>query len=79
MSISDFLECSALQRKGHYRGRSADDLRNEVSSRLVGHLLQKLFDSSREQMLVQVLGRRKLSTSERRFLQDLLDKPEDSQ
>ena len=54
--------------------RSFDD----VSSRLIGHLLQKLFDGSRERLLVQVLGRRKLSASERRFLQDLLDR-EDSQ
>ena len=51
----------------------------EVSSRLVGHLLQRVFDGSRERMLVQVLGRRKLSASERRFLQDLLAKQEDSQ
>ena len=50
----------------------------EVSSRLVGHLLQKLFDGSRERMLVQVLERRRLSASERQFLQELLDKQEAS-
>ena len=54
--------------------RSFDD----VSSRLVGHLLQKLFDGSREKLLVQVLGRRKLSAGERKFLQDLLDDQEES-
>jgi len=50
----------------------------EVSTRLVGHMLQKLFDGSRERMLVQVLSRRKLSESERRFLQDLLESQEDA-
>lgn len=54
--------------------RSFDD----VSSRLVAHLLQKLFDGSRERMLVQILGRRKLSASERQFLQELLDNQEKS-
>ena len=48
----------------------------DVSSRLVGHLLQKLFDGSRERMLVQMLGRRKLTTHEREFLQDLLNDQE---
>lgn len=50
---------------------------DEVSSRLVGHLLNKLFDGSRERMLVQVLGRRRLSDSERQFLEELLENQED--
>lgn len=48
----------------------------DVSSRLVGHLLQKVFDGSRERMLVQMLGRRKLTSQERDFLRDLLDDQE---
>ena len=68
-----FLRQKNKQRPFVYAAqRSFDD----VSSRLVGHLLQKLFDGSRERMLVQVLGRRKLSASERQFLQELLDKQE---
>ena len=71
-----FLRQQNKQRPFVYASERSFD---EVSSRLVGHLLQKLFDGSRERMLVQVRGRRKLSASERNFLQDLLEKQEDSQ
>ena len=70
-----FLRQKNKQRPFVYAAKRSFD---DVSSRLVGHLLNKLFDGSREKMLVQVLGRRKLSASERRFLQELLNKQEDS-
>lgn len=54
--------------------RSFDD----VSSSLVGNLLKKVFDGSRQQLLVQVLGERKLTASERAFLQGLLNDQEQS-
>lgn len=68
-----FLRQRNHQRPYVYAAKKSFD---EVSSRLVGHLLQALFDGSRERMLVQVLGRRKLSASERQFLEELLqDEP----
>ena len=51
----------------------------DVSSRLVGNLLHKLFDGSRERMLVQVLGRKQLSQGEREFLRGLLEEQESEQ
>jgi predicted transcriptional regulator len=54
--------------------RSFDD----VSSRLVGHLLKKVFDGSRKQLLVQVLGQQKLTAAERAFLRQILDAQQDS-
>ena len=50
----------------------------EVSSSLVGNLLKKVFDGSRQRLLVQVLGERKLTISERKFLRDLLNDQEQS-
>ena len=70
-----FLRRKNSQRPFVYVSRRSFD---DISSRLVGHLLQKLFDGSREKLLVQVLGRRKLTPSEREFLQDVLDKQEES-
>ena len=68
-----FLKQKNQQRPFVYTAeRSFDD----VSSRLVGNLLQKLFDGSRERMLVHVLGKKALSDSEREFLQQLLDQQE---
>ncbi len=49
-----------------------------VSKRLVGDMLTRLFAGSRETMLVQLLGRRKLSASEKAFLTDLLNEQEEN-
>ena len=49
----------------------------DVSKRLVGDLLSRLFSGSREAMLVHLLGRRKLTANEKAFLTDLLDQQED--
>lgn len=43
-----------------------------VSERLVRDLVERLFDGSRQQLLVQVLGKRRLSKAEREFLQQVL-------
>lgn len=48
----------------------------EVSKRLVGDLVERLFDGSRQQLLVQVLGSRRLSKTEREFLKQVLKEQE---
>ncbi|MEM8670391.1 MAG: BlaI/MecI/CopY family transcriptional regulator [Planctomycetota bacterium] len=68
-----FLKQETQQRPFIYAAKKSFD---DVSSRLVGNLLQKLFDGSRERMLVQMLGRKKLTPSEREFLRELLEKQE---
>ncbi len=45
----------------------------DVSKRLVGDLVERLFDGSRQQLLVQVLGKRRLTKAERSFLEQLLE------
>lgn len=49
----------------------------DVSKRLVGDLLTRLFAGSRETMLVHLLGRRKLTAGEKAFLTDLLSDQEE--
>ena len=49
---------------------------DEVSKRLVGDLVERLFDGSRQQLLVQVLGSRRLSKTEREFLKQVLQDQE---
>lgn len=45
----------------------------DVSNSFIGDLLQRVFHGSREQLLVQLLGKRKkLTASERQFLQQIL-------
>ncbi len=65
-----FLEAVNDQRPFVYRpARSFDD----VSRSLVGDLLDRVFGGSREQLLVNLLGRRKrLSAKERALLEQVL-------
>ena len=50
----------------------------DVSKRLVGDLVERLFDGSRQKLLVQVLDKRRLSKTEREFLKQILvDQGED--
>ena len=49
----------------------------DVSKQLVGDLVSRLFCGSREAMLAHLLGRRKLTASERTFLSELLERQED--
>ncbi len=50
----------------------------DVSKRLVGDLVTRLFSGSRQAMLVQLLDRQKLTEKERDFLQGLLSEQEQS-
>lgn len=64
-----FLELTNSQRPFQYKAiRKFED----VSKRLVCDLVTRLFAGSRQAMLVQLLDRRKLTTTERAFLQELL-------
>ena len=45
----------------------------EVSARLLGDVLERVFKGSREQLLVRLLGSRQLSDQERAFLQGILE------
>jgi predicted transcriptional regulator len=44
----------------------------EVSARLLGDLLERVFQGSREQLLVRLMDQKKLTAKERSVLQDLL-------
>jgi predicted transcriptional regulator len=45
----------------------------DVSARLLGDVLERVFGGSREQLLVRLLDHRQLSEAERAFLQGLLE------
>jgi len=49
----------------------------DVSKRLVGDLVERLFDGSRKQLLVQVLDNRRLTKTERAFLKQVLKDQEE--
>lgn len=64
-----FLEATNDERPFRYRAvRTYED----VSSRLLGDLVDRVFGGSRELLLVRLLGTQKLSANERDALQKLL-------
>ena len=69
-----FLKQVNQRRPFRYKAiRSFDD----VAKRLVGEMVSRLFNGSREALLVQLLDRRKLTADEREYLVDLLERQED--
>ncbi|MEM7477916.1 MAG: BlaI/MecI/CopY family transcriptional regulator [Planctomycetota bacterium] len=70
-----FLEQTNQRRPFTYRALKSFE---QVSKNLVGDLVTKLFEGSREAMLVQLLDRRKLSDDERAYLQQVLAEQEDA-
>jgi BlaI family transcriptional regulator, penicillinase repressor len=70
----EFLEATNDQRPFRYKpARSFED----VSRSLVGDLLERVFRGSREQLLVNLLGRRKrLTANERELLKQVLKEQE---
>ena len=50
---------------------------DEVSKRIVGDLISKVFSGSREAMLVNLLDRRKLTSNEKAYLLKVLDEQDD--
>ncbi|MEM9589409.1 MAG: BlaI/MecI/CopY family transcriptional regulator [Planctomycetota bacterium] len=71
-----FLHQTTTTRPYHYRAVKSFD---EVSKGLVGELVKRLFDGSREAMLVHLLNQRKLTETERDYLPSVLREQEDDQ
>lgn len=65
----DCLVATTAERPFSYRARRSFE---EVSRSLVGDLLQRVFRGSREQLLVQLFGQRRLTERERAVLKDIL-------
>jgi predicted transcriptional regulator len=64
-----FLEQINTERPFRYRPVRSYE---EVSGRLLGDVLQRVFRGSREQLLVRLMERRKLTTRERAVLVEIL-------
>jgi BlaI family transcriptional regulator, penicillinase repressor len=65
-----FLEQTNDERPFSYRAARTFD---EVSHSLVGDLLRRVFQGSREQLLLNVLKRRRLTAKERTLLREILE------
>jgi predicted transcriptional regulator len=69
LSDKAFLRQTSDERPFRYAPvRSYED----VSGRLLGDVLRRVFGGSREQLLVRLVGQRKLTARERSVLEDLL-------
>ncbi len=66
-----FLETVNDERPFQYQPLKSFD---DVSRTLVSDLVQRLFDGSREQLLVQLFNKRRLTKGERATLQEILDR-----
>jgi predicted transcriptional regulator len=64
-----FLEQVNAERPFRYRPVRSYE---QVSGRLLGDLVERVFRGSREQLLVQLVGTRKLTARERAFLEEIL-------
>jgi predicted transcriptional regulator len=65
-----FLEQTNEERPYSYRAARTFE---EVSHSLVGDLLRRVFQGSREQLLLNVLKRRRLTAKERALLREILE------
>jgi len=65
-----FLKQTGEQRPFVYQPIRSFD---EVSRRLVGDLVSRVFQGSREELLVRLLDGKKLTTKERRLLEQILE------
>jgi predicted transcriptional regulator len=70
LSDKGFLKQTHKERPFRYRAAKTFE---DVSKRLVGDFVKRLFDGSRESMLVHVLRQNKLSDSERALLAEVLE------
>ncbi len=64
-----FLEPANAERPFRYRPARSYE---EVSERLLGDVLRRVFHGSREQLLVRLAGRKKLTARERALLEEIL-------
>ncbi|MEM8733561.1 MAG: BlaI/MecI/CopY family transcriptional regulator [Planctomycetota bacterium] len=68
-----FLQQTTTKRPYVYKAIRSFD---QVSTTLVGDLVTRVFDGSREALLVHLLDRKKLSEEERQYLREVLDSQE---
>ncbi|TWT32534.1 Transcriptional regulator BlaI [Posidoniimonas corsicana] len=73
--IKILVEKKFLKQTGDQRPYTYQPIRSfdEVSGRLVTDLVKRVFQGSREELLVRLLDGRKLSAKERQVLEDILD------
>jgi BlaI family transcriptional regulator, penicillinase repressor len=64
-----FLEATNEERPFRYRAERSYE---EVSGRLLGQVVRKVFRGSREQLLVRLIGQKKLTDKERSLLEGIL-------
>lgn len=64
-----FLEQTNSERPFRYRARRSFE---DVSGRMLGDLLGRVFGGSREQLLIRLIEQRKLSARERALLEEIL-------
>lgn len=64
-----YLEQTSTERPYRYRPRRTQE---EVSRRLLGDLLHRVFEGSREQLLLRLFEQRRLTPTERELLQEIL-------
>lgn len=76
LDAKGFLKQTTKKRPFCYRAIRSFE---QVSKNLVGDLLSRLFDGSREAMLVHLLDRKTLSDEEKCYLKQVLEEQEDSQ
>jgi predicted transcriptional regulator len=69
LSEKGFLEQTSGERPFRYRPLRSYE---EVSSRLLGELVERVFRGSREQLLVRLLGKQRLTQRERALLREVL-------
>jgi predicted transcriptional regulator len=68
-----FLEQMNMERPFRYRAVRSYE---EVSGRLLGDVLQRVFQGSREQLLVRLVKQKKLTVKERTVLEEILKEQE---
>ena len=69
LSDKGFLKQTNEQRPFRFRPARSYE---QVSARLLGDLVERVFQGSREQLLLRLVGQKKLSTKERTVLEDIL-------
>lgn len=72
--VKILIEKGFLEQRGEKRPFVYHPLRSfdDVSKRLVGDLVKRVFQGSREELLVRLLGDRKLTRKEREVLEQIL-------
>jgi BlaI family penicillinase repressor len=70
LADKDFVKRTNEERPFKYRPRRSYE---EVSGRLLGHMLDKVFGGSAEELLVRLFEKRQLTKQEKALLRDILE------